>query len=385
MKKYSYTQAEKEILAATPILDVLRDLGFNVSSQTKSLYFSPLREDKTPSFHIDTHRNQWADHGNSDESLRRRGAKVVGGDTIRLVEILDSMGKIPLFTDEKNSYRRALIYLNRFNPHITPIGDEELSPKEQQKNRQAIEQQAQSIKNAQYHASENTNAINIKEVKPKFTSPSLLNYAYERGISPELANRYCRQVHYTVSNSVNPNKEYFAIGFQNIRGQWALRNQYALLDGTIKNIKISTGQGYSAINGKGEFQCEGAASSQSGVLLFEGFFDFLSWMAWNNRLTPGDVDIVVLNSVSNLTQAQDYILSHSKVIAYFDNDQTGRKYSQQLGQLCTDGGVAYYDCAYAYSEHHDLNDAWMNEQKKTKVEKQPEQTQIESNSVRIKR
>ena len=73
--------------------------------------------------------------------------------------------------------------------------------------------------------------------------------------------------------------------------------------------------------------CEGMhsiAPSSDRVMVFEGYFNFLSWMQLNKQTTP-PCDVCVLNSTTNAKHATEYISKHEWAEAYLDNDQTERE------------------------------------------------------------
>ena len=110
----SYSKEQVDILRRTPIEEVLRSRGHDMSHTRSGLYHSPFRADKTPSFHIDPTRNVWSDPGDDDPAHVKRNRdgslkKQAGGDVVDLVMFLDGV-----------SFRQALDYLAGFNPGIVP-------------------------------------------------------------------------------------------------------------------------------------------------------------------------------------------------------------------------------------------------------------------------
>lgn len=87
--------------------------------------------------------------------------------------------------------------------------------------------------------------------------------------------------------------------------------------------------------------------------MFEGFFDFLSWMVMQNTKTP-TCDIVVLNSVTNLDRALDYLKAHKSVIAFTDRDDAGRLCMERMKSLLP--GKEVKDMSELYKNHKDLNE-----------------------------
>ena len=108
--------------------------------------------------------------------------------------------------------------------------------------------------------------------------PALIGYLRERGIDPAVAGALCREVHYAVGE-----RRFFAIGFRNDAGGWELRSPQFKGSSAPKSITTFDRHGDTA-------------------LLFEGFFDLLSYLTLQHKPEP-IVDTAVLNSVVNLPRA----------------------------------------------------------------------------------
>uniref|UniRef100_A0AB33IY10 Toprim domain-containing protein n=1 Tax=Prevotella sp. GTC17254 TaxID=3236794 RepID=A0AB33IY10_9BACT len=159
----------------------------------------------------------------------------------------------------------------------------------------------------------------------------LQNYLREvRKIDLAVASPYLRYVRYEVGG-----REYSAIGFANRAGGYELRDDKTF-KGTIapKDISVIVGEAHNA-----------------PLCIFEGFMDFLSLLTMKGKETS---PCLVLNSVSNLPRAIDYL--HEKGIdsvrAFLDNDQAGRN---ALQTLCS-AGIRVEDMSRHYAQYKDLND-----------------------------
>lgn len=162
-----------------------------------------------------------------------------------------------------------------------------------------------------------TPSIIVEDVLP-LEIPALLSYLMGRGIDLDTARLHCSEVHYRVAD-----KPYFAVGFRNDTGGWELRNRY---------FKGCTSKAPSTRNG-GYPTC----------LVFEGIIDFLSYLTLKHAPNPPH-NIVVLNSVTNLSKAAPFIASHEQVYAYLENDDAGRKATAELERSCSNSTVV--DQAY---------------------------------------
>ena len=163
------------------------------------------------------------------------------------------------------------------------------------------------------------------EIVP-LSSPALLAYLQSRRINIELAKRECSEARFTHNG-----KRYFAIAFPNVSGGYEIRNRY---------FKGCTSKAPSTRNG-GYPTC----------LVFEGFIDFLSYLTLKHAPNPSH-NIIVLNSVTNLSKAAPFIASHEQVYAYLDNDDVGRKATAELKPVCRN----LSDQSVHYRPHNDLND-----------------------------
>lgn len=153
---------------------------------------------------------------------------------------------------------------------------------------------------------------------------SLLCYIKGRGISETTAAKYCKEIHYT-----NHGKRYYAVGFTNRCGGYEIRNTY--FKGCISPKDIS-------IIEHGNDDCH----------VFEGFIDFLSYVELH-----GACDVVVLNSVINVTKAMGVLNKYNKVYCHLDNDEAGRNATLQIMRACV-GDVV--DASSKYAESKDFND-----------------------------
>lgn len=171
--------------------------------------------------------------------------------------------------------------------------------------------------------------IAIHCVQP-IRSRALLHYAWTRGIAPQVVRAYCSEIHYFISD-----RERYAIGWRNNSGGWELRNSFAKLAASPKDCTL--------VNDL----CE------CTMLVFEGFFDFLSavQLGW---FRPETMNAVVLNSTALVRRAIPLLEHAARVICLLDNDEAGRSATAALMQAlpCAE------DKACLYVGGNDLNE-WM--------------------------
>ena len=160
--------------------------------------------------------------------------------------------------------------------------------------------------------------------------PALIGYLRERGIDPAVAGALCREVHYAVGE-----RRFFAIGFRNDAGGWELRSPQFKGSSTPKSITTFDRHGDTA-------------------LLFEGFFDLLSYLTLQHEPEP-IADTAVLNSVVNLPRALPFLTRHATIHAFLDNDAAGRFTLERLRNALP--GATVIDRAESYRAHKDLNES----------------------------
>jgi hypothetical protein len=158
---------------------LLSKLGFEVhhyQPENVAWYFSPLRQENTPSFKVDMKNNTWQDFGQGE-----------GGDVVNFIRAYKNV-----------TTPDALNYLNANNFGYLPV---------------AIFQNQDNVK-------EKEPLIKIIKEVP-INNYDLVRYLALRCIPLELAMKYCTEVHYTCRN-----KKYFAIGFKNDLNGYELRSAY---------------------------------------------------------------------------------------------------------------------------------------------------------------
>lgn len=292
------SESEKNYLKTSVLIpDILLDLGYRTDHRGY-MYFSPFREEASPSFSYDAKRNLWFDHGTG-----------VGGDNIELLVRLKDW-----------DFKDAVAYLKRLSGYTYNINGE-LSGKK--------------------NGVENVSNLEIMDISDSIRSLRLCEYASSRGIDIGLLNRYCKEITYRNRNN---GCIYKSIGFPNNAGGYILRGP------GFKGVSQS---GITTINMHGQLD---AKPSSKRLLMFEGFFNFLSYLTLNDQ-EKALGDVLILNSTTNASKAVEYISSHTNAEAYLDNDKTGRKCLSRLQESCP--GTRFWDASSLYFEHNDLNEYLM--------------------------
>ena len=261
------------------------------------MYLSPLREERTPSFKVDYVRNLWYDFGLGE-----------GGTLLTLVMRLERC-------DSREAVRRLQ------NGEKRDAGSASLSPSVGE--RPAVGGPSPVVRLAAVPA------LRILSDDP-LRHPALIGYLVSRGIVPSVAAAFCREVRYEVNG-----RAFFAVGFRNDAGGWELRSPQFKGSSAPKSITTFDRHGDTA-------------------LLFEGFFDLLSYLTLQHKATP-TADTAVLNSVVNLPRALPFLARHTTIHAFLDNDEAGRLTLERLRSALP--GATVIDRAESYRAHKDLNES----------------------------
>lgn len=178
--------------------------------------------------------------------------------------------------------------------------------------------------------------------------PALLQYLRSRCISPSLANIFCKEVFFHYANDPQQRLK-FAIGFQNQRGGWELR---------CSCFKKCTGKFYSHIDNGG-----------SHIVVFEGFFDYLSYLEFPDSIIPKRAaeNHLILNSIAMadcmLRDLKAGKLGNiSTASLYLDADDAGRKTSAKIEREFEAMGIRLLEDGWARLAEYwpgaeDVNDA----------------------------
>jgi hypothetical protein len=162
------------------------------------------------------------------------------------------------------------------------------------------------------------------------SSFALLQYLEQRRIPINIADQFCREVRYKLNDKV-----YYGIGFKNDSGGYEIRNPIFKTSSSPKDITT-------IINN----------STEASV--FEGFFDFLSFIAIHKGQVKVESDFLVLNSLAFFEKARAFMEQHETIRLYLDRDTAGQKCSQYALSL----SKKYLDESMLYKQHKDFN-AWI--------------------------
>ena len=266
-------------------------------------YHSPLRKENTPSFKVNRNRNIWFDFGEgTGGDMIDFGCKFFKCSISELLELLTDYSRSRNFS---------------FHPH-TDLG----SVQHEHIPRKAL--------SAGEKEGVGTGKINVLLEQP-LTSLTLVKYLQKRCIPLEIAQTYCREIHFELYGKTGK-----AIGFKNIKGGFELRSEH------FKGS--SSPKAYSFFN-----------QAAGELAVFEGFFDFLSFLVLARNNQGPNTNFLVLNSLSFFHPAKELMDRHQQVNLYLDGDGQGRNYTRQALAW---NEKKYKDRSTSFRNAKDLN-AWL--------------------------
>lgn len=174
------------------------------------------------------------------------------------------------------------------------------------------------------------NTYCIKTVQP-LKNKILIDYLKSRKMNIEVCKKYLFQVFYTVSN-----KDYFAVGFQNDKGHFEIRNKYA---------KLALGtKWFTWIN-----------KSNSSIIVLESWSDFISLLTLYPKYELSK-DFLILNSLSMLSKTDDVLINYFEIFLALDNDTAGSKATKNCLEKWNNELVKSMDVRYLFQGSKDLNE-----------------------------
>lgn len=203
----------------------LETQGFQASARKKNdtdyWYLSPLREEKTASFHVSRPTNEWYDFG-----------LMTGGNPVDFFLRYFNCSIPELLTRPEFSTQR----------HELPLFDGSIN---------------KDIRGQDSH-------LVVKLTHPIFAYP-LKAYLHERSITLSVAQKFCKEVDFEVNG-----RSYYGIGFRNDAGGWEIRNKNFKQSSSPKDITTLSSGAAEAKVFKGFFdflswQCLNPDASSSSV------------------------------------------------------------------------------------------------------------------------
>lgn len=265
------------------ITDYLTGLGIESVNQegTRLQYFSPFRNETTPSFWVHLEENKWKDFGLGEK----------GGDIIELVQRIEKL-------DFKKALERIHFLIN--STQVQQIFERESAYVEKPKRKAMV--------------------LNFRALEYQ----PLIDYCMTRGISERVSKTYLYQIQYL--NQYD--HKYLGVGMVNVKGGYEIRTF---------NFKLCLGE-------KTYTQLTQRPFSKR-VMVFEGMFDFLSLMQLKKIYNFSDIgaNIIVLHSVSNISHID--LQNYDSIDLFLDNDEAGTKATEKLFEHYSDKQVSDFSKA----------------------------------------
>lgn len=278
------------------IVDLLQTLNYKPTKETsrEAWYLSPFRSEQTASFKVAKDKNLWYDFGAGE-----------GGTVIDLAQKLLRSPDLSATLQE----------LDRLLQSPTPFSFHQQSEFfTEESNKESIDTVASEGK------------LQITGIEP-LHSKGLFDYLQARKINRGIATYYLKEISFITNE-----RSFFALGFVNDKKGYELRNKYY--------------QGCSAPKYFTTIRLSHQLTP--AVNLFEGVFDFLSYLTYFDLKHPKE-DTIVLNSLSFAKSVIEITNKYQRVNLYLDNDKAGQE-AVSLYQ----NGANFAD--KIYPNHKDFND-----------------------------
>jgi hypothetical protein len=281
-----------------PLPVILEKMGLKPQHSTKNkvCYYSPFRNEKTPSFYHFPKTNTWYDFGD---------AKWKGGDGVTLVRAwLDSTKQ----DSEVPDALRWLSMMTNTDPLIKTVSHDETPHDET-----LVLQFVSSVKNT-----------------------ALIRYAENRGIPFKVVNDYLEEITFFNKKS---GKKILALGIENESDGYEVRNPFFKSSLKAKAISIVRGK-----------------HPQTRIHIFEGMMDFLSVVTMRNGKHFDD-DVILLHSVTNLNKAAEFLKGniYTDIYTWMDNDQGGNAATEAWKEFCQNHSLKHFPMNQTYKPYKDVN------------------------------
>jgi DNA primase len=185
-----------------------------------------------------------------------------------------------------------------------------------------------SVQNeSKFYESKVQTSNQILEIK-EILHPALIQYLKSRRVFVQ--KHRVKEIHYELKG-----RKYFGIGFQNNSGGFEIRNQHSKICLGKKDVTL-------IINNK---------KSKSEIVVFEGFFDYLTYRNLE-KSENSNCDFLVLNSTAMLFKAEEKLKKYDKISLFLDNDKNGKSVKSKISSQYKN----VEDCSLIYHDFKDVNE-----------------------------
>ena len=167
----------------------------------------------------------------------------------------------------------------------------------------------------------------IQEIK-EIEHLALIEYLKSRKVSEQ--RHLVKEIHYQMKGNY-----YFGIGFFNNSGGIEIRNKYSKICLGKKDVTL----------------IKNARNEKKEVCIFEGFFDFLTYLNLPNAQNSNS-DYLILNSTAMFFKIEKNLNVYNKIVLFLDNDMNGKNLTNRI----IDNFKSVEDCSLLYREFKDLNE-----------------------------
>jgi len=304
-----------------PLTELLETLGHTVQKIEQGgrelKFLSPFRNEGKGSLNINTVKNLWFDFGEAEGGntldfavfyLRSRGMSARIPDALAWLE-----EKLPSFSGVKR-------LTNSFSQHAHKLKSFEID-----------------------HTPEADRSLKFVRASPLNHRRTLAYLKNERNIDPVLARKYLLLIEYINLKKTRAGETpFYSFGLKNVSDGYEIRS--ASDNPAFKSALIA--RDITVIKGSGKYWA---------VNVFEGMLDFISLLQLAGKTEP-TADALILHSASSFNRALEYIVQnrYPEIFTWLDNDNTGRKFTDQFNELLPGLVTPRNDI---FSPYQDLNEA----------------------------
>ena len=171
--------------------------------------------------------------------------------------------------------------------------------------------------------------LNVREIQ----HPALVQYLKSRKVYEQ--KELVKEIEYELNG-----KKYFGVGFFNNSGGVEIRNKYSKICLGKKDVTLLKNE----------------LNSFNEILIFEGFFDYLTFKNLEKNENSNS-DYIILNSTSMLFKVEETLKKYDKISLFLDNDKNGNATKKAILKKYEN----VEDCSLIYQKFKDLNEWFCND------------------------
>lgn len=264
----------------------------SIRALLESLNIFPVKENRKAAFYFALDREEKIPSFSVDY-IKNKGFDFGTGKSYDVISIVQVINKC--------SVSEALKYLQKFN---FSLQEDKVDNK--------------LLQTSSYHI------LKVSEIR----HVALIQYLKSRKVLDQ--KDLVKEIHYEMNG-----KKYFGIGFFNNSDGVEVRNKYAKLCLGSKDVTL--------IKNDLNARCE--------VIVFEGFFDFLTYLTIKNFRNE-NADYLILNSTAMLFKVENELKNYHKIFLFLDNDSNGKINKENIQKKYNN----VEDCSLLYVGFKDLNE-----------------------------